>query len=800
MTLDWQSTTNWDITDNYIHSSDGNTDNYTVTHTDSTIGTATGYQVFHDRYNNALLIANTARLYDIGEYTLTSETEFTNTPTKWYDDSHSYNSKEFVDSNYRYYGTITGSNNDDVIDGLSEWTQVSDSTTTTYSGDDIPGHIIKGRQGSDTINGGPGSDSISGGADSDSLNGGDGDDVILGGADDSADIISGGDGADSVDGGGGDDIIYVGLPTDDDAGDYIIGGDGADTFFLGDSDSTSATIEGTPFDWSSFGYTVAQSTAASIFTLSASTVTSSVTKLGILMAKDFVPLVVSAFKGSSQVTPDQTVVDTPSNIEEGEYVQVADFNPTEDVVVIPINGTTSNVNYEIADNGTLQLQYLNTGQTFAQIELEDLSTILNNSDIGTSTATEQLIWESVLSSGTSLDQTTGTASLGVGSNSIELDGVDDVTGLDISYIVIGAQGAGSILGTSVADATKLYGTNYNDTIVAFPTTEVGSSDIPDDSNGDDELYGFDGDDILAAGGGNDLYYGGLGTDLVSYYTESNDALSGGIIVDLSTTADFGDSAAYIDPSSGTTYTAVTDTYGDSDKLFSIEGIEATDYDDTLVGNDEDNLFITHDGIDTVFGDAGNDTIYGGDDSDFLLGGDDNDSLYGYGGDDGIYGMSGSNYIDGGYGEDTIGGADDGNDTLIGGGNTDLIYGYGGNDELYGNWGYDTLYGGEGNDYIQAGSKDDVIYGGEGYDTLAGNGGADRFILNGNTRTDTILDFDGAEGDTIEISQSVYGISSLDDLYTVSSGAGDILSANGIQIILFDTSSNDFSIEDHVTLI
>jgi VCBS repeat-containing protein len=70
---------------------------------------------------------------------------------------------------------------------------------------------------------------------------------------------------------------------------------------------------------------------------------------------------------------------------------------------------------------------------------------------------------------------------------------------------------------------------------------------------------------------------------------------------------------------------------------------------------------------------------------------------------------------------------------------------------------DTLNGGLANDILLAGNGNDLLVGGQGRDVLRGDGGADRFRYDsagdGGTTSgeaDRILDFNGADGDTIEI--------------------------------------------------
>jgi Ca2+-binding RTX toxin-like protein len=126
------------------------------------------------------------------------------------------------------------------------------------------------------------------------------------------------------------------------------------------------------------------------------------------------------------------------------------------------------------------------------------------------------------------------------------------------------------------------------------------------------------------------------------------------------------------------------------------------------------------------------------------------------------------------GDDRFPGEDEngGNDVVLGRGGDDLIFGGRGNDDLRGNYGRDDLRGGSGNDVLRGGrgvdrrdgggkdtllgdGGDDVLAGGPGINILTGGVGADRFIVESNplpldNRSDTILDFSEAQGDTIQI--------------------------------------------------
>ncbi|MEO0392248.1 MAG: trypsin-like serine protease [Pseudomonadota bacterium] len=142
--------------------------------------------------------------------------------------------------------------------------------------------------------------------------------------------------------------------------------------------------------------------------------------------------------------------------------------------------------------------------------------------------------------------------------------------------------------------------------------------------------------------------------------------------------------------------------------------------DVINANAQGGTIRAGDGADTVFGNVGGDIIYGNPKDDLLYGGDGLDVLYG--------------------GQDS--------DRLFGGNGNDVLYGNKVGDQIYGNQGNDTLYGGKLNDSMFGGQGDDALYGGQGEDVLTGNGGGDFFVVTAGSGSDTILDYNQAEGDII----------------------------------------------------
>ncbi|MCZ8375716.1 MAG: calcium-binding protein [Beijerinckiaceae bacterium] len=125
------------------------------------------------------------------------------------------------------------------------------------------------------------------------------------------------------------------------------------------------------------------------------------------------------------------------------------------------------------------------------------------------------------------------------------------------------------------------------------------------------------------------------------------------------------------------------------------------------------------------------------------------------GDDSLWGDDRDNILEGGAG----------NDYIVGFGGSNILFGGDGNDRLFGQEGNDRIFGGAGNDLLAGFRGDDLLDGGDGDDrlvvqfghnTLTGGSGADQFrftisiiqrdpVANGNHG---VTDFNGAEGDRI----------------------------------------------------
>ncbi|MGO1119068.1 calcium-binding protein [Rhodovibrionaceae bacterium A322] len=203
---------------------------------------------------------------------------------------------------------------------------------------------------------------------------------------------------------------------------------------------------------------------------------------------------------------------------------------------------------------------------------------------------------------------------------------------------------------------------------------------------------------------------------------------------------------------------LADTIRTLDALYQlIEGGD-TDSGDTDGGDTDSGD--TDSGDDGGLGNGGSSdlTINGSETNDELEGGSENEELYGREGADIVKGGGGQDYVQGNQGDDTVLGGG-GDDTVRGGKDDDEIDGDDGDDLVMGDKGSDTVFGGTGNDYVRGGQADDrvsgenqndTLMGDLGNDTLVGGHGADLFLFRNGDGDDLIQDFDGSDGDRIQL--------------------------------------------------
>ncbi|KAI4904121.1 hypothetical protein NFI96_029058, partial [Prochilodus magdalenae] len=177
--------------------------------------------------------------------------------------------------------------------------------------------------------------------------------------------------------------------------------------------------------------------------------------------------------------------------------------------------------------------------------------------------------------------------------------------LTVSHIYGATQFSNYITGSGSSSVIK--GGNKDDYLQGNEGNERIEGNAGDDvlngHSGDDVLLGGEGDDHIMGGAGNDLIYGGWGADRIdggpgvdTVFFIGDVKTSTGVRVDLNS-------------GRGEWADAENDTYT------GVEGVSGTNYNDLIIGDDEDN---------ELQGRFGNDTLIPGHGSDLLFGGPGND--------------------------------------------------------------------------------------------------------------------------------------------------------------------------------
>ena len=437
-----------------------------------------------------------------------------------------------------------------------------------------------------------------------------------------------------------------------------------------------------------------------------------------------------------------------------------------------------------------------------------------------------------------LDGGDGNDTLIAGSNTDELrggDGDDTLVGNAGNDFLYGNQGDDALSGGDGID--KLWGDDENETV-------TDGSDTLDGGKNDDFLYGGGGNDFLYGGENNDRLYGGSGDDSING-DSGNDHIFGGKGSNEIDGGDDIDTVYYEDATSDVianidelqNYTNTLFKLGRSfsielgaakhgfengsefiDKLFNLENIVGSNFNDVLIGNEKDNVITGSTGDDILIGNGGNDTLNGDENKDTLIGGANIDTLNGGTGDDQLFGGSEDDTIDGGADNDTIhyddslsgatvnidetqnysntaypndlepsfviaaGTAGDGfgdTDTLR---NLENITGSAYNDVLIGNALKNSLNGLDGNDLLIGNGGDDFLDGGDGTDTVSYRRSINSSNIGVSVDLSTGVGSDGIDGlDTLISIENIIG-SQFADRLIGSNQANIILGGEGGDII------------------
>jgi Ca2+-binding RTX toxin-like protein len=337
---------------------------------------------------------------------------------------------------------------------------------------------------------------------------------------------------------------------------------------------------------------------------------------------------------------------------------------------------------------------------------------------------------------------------------------DTLQGDDSANIMLGGADGDLLWGRYGDDL--LFGNQGNDTL--------------DSGFGNDALYGGAGDDTLQDANGDDAFFGGLGNDLLkgndgidTYYFNRGDGHD--------TVIDFGperNDRFVFGPGIGLTdLHLIREAYDLTLDLGGGDQLTVRDwFREAWQANYEIEYFQFADGLysaSQVLSAAPMIALPTEDDDVFNTGAG-NDTIHALGGNDTITDKGGSNVIDGGVGNDWI---------WVEGNGANLIYGGEGNDTVQASFdANNTIDGGAGDDYLlvhrSGGSPltHNTFLGGSGNDQLYGSASTDTFIYSRGDGSDTINDYDyGAQGATDTV-QFGMGISSND--ITVSRSGDHLL--------------------------
>ncbi|MCH4881079.1 retention module-containing protein [Pseudomonas sp. TMW22090] len=327
---------------------------------------------------------------------------------------------------------------------------------------------------------------------------------------------------------------------------------------------------------------------------------------------DFVGTGAINFKGSNNTAANQNLADVRGSfaantaamtavlVISGYLGSVTTSNANdEDLITVKLKeGETLNLDHNLA-GGRIAMEYSLNGGAF--VTLADGATITADAD-----GTYQIHV-------TNIANTSG----GVGANNAEnyqltmtvnYAGAHDVTpDFNGAYSANDTHGGSDTANVTISyqDGHTLTGTAGDDVLMAGTGNNVlnagDGNDVLTAGAGNNELHGGAGNDLLFSGAGNDLLDGGAGIDTVSYAHATS-----GVTVDLGL------------------LTAQNTGGAGTDTLTGLENLTGSNFNDSLMGDNNSNI---------ITGGLGNDVLNGGGGDDFLIGGLGNNTLTGGAGAD-----------------------------------------------------------------------------------------------------------------------------------------------------------------------
>ena len=319
-------------------------------------------------------------------------------------------------------------------------------------------------------------------------------------------------------------------------------------------------------------------------------------------------------------------------------------------------------------------------------------------------------------------------------------------------------------GDTFANIEQVFGSNFDDELIGDDAANrlIGR-------NGDDYLEGGAGNDILLGGNDNDVLVGGAGADRLNGQNGDRD------------TVDYTASEEGVDVNLTTRRGSGGDAEGD--RIFNVEDIRGSDFNDVLTGADGVNRLAGNEGDDELYGMGGNDMLLGGEGADLLDGGEGIDTANYQHADSGV----GVDLASGGFAGEATG------DTYI---NIEFFYGSEFNDMAIGDDLANRLNGQLGDDVLDGAGGRDTLIGDLGNDTLTGGDDLDLFLFRGEFGNDVITDFEGGAGIVDRIFFQGMGLSANDLTFTdgtdgllIEAGTFGTLLLEGVQEV--DLAADDF---------
>ena len=587
---------------------------------------------------------------------------------------------------------------------------------------DSANNVITGTDGADFIHGGAGNDEISALGGDDVAIGGLGNDNVSG--DDDNDLVVGGDGNDNLYGGAGNDIVSGDSGNDTLAGgigdDILSGGMGDDVINTGAGDDTVIFGRGDGHDTLVDAYAGEEVVAFSFVIVDG----------------------VSTFQMNQNYSWDGAgntlaIWDSVNSRFSDGFVWQADESTGNSQLVHLSSADTGDTIIDLGQD-TLELK--------VGVSLESIRVLMDNGDliIGVENPfnTEQNFAE--LNDTIRIKGWVGAAAASI--ETLRVFGINDIDLTSISTFQGGDNEGKSYLGGDGIDWI----------------TSGGGQDNVHAGSGDDIVSGGGSNDIIEGGAGADVLFGGHGFDTLSYAT-SNDAVHINLSATLAENRAMGG-----------------DAQGDLHDGF--ENLTGSVFNDTLTGDDQDNVINAGKGNDVVSGGLGDDTyFYTRGDGTLLVkeaGIQFNHELAGL---DTLEFGDGINPADVMFTQsDNLADLEiriQGTDDLIilqdwylsasnkveyilfaSGGTIDISHHSFNNevtasaDWLQGTSEADTILGQAGNDILIGGAGDDILNGGDHDDILLGGTGSD--ILNGGDGSDTAAYYESDAAVTLALDNSV----------------------------------------------